>query len=85
MGLKFNLFAYCGFKGVNSSPMNLNTIEPLTRMNYKKWKQDLEIVLGVRDMDLALGVMNHCYPMKDAQQFKGPIMRNGIKQTESLS
>ncbi|KAM0986384.1 hypothetical protein ACFX2C_013563 [Malus domestica] len=34
--------------------MNLNTIEPLTRMNYKKWKQDLEIVLGVRDMDLAL-------------------------------
>ncbi|KAM1562249.1 hypothetical protein ACFX1Z_005280 [Malus domestica] len=34
--------------------MNLNTIEPLTGMNYKKWKQDLEIVLGVMDMDLAL-------------------------------
>ncbi|XP_070682360.1 uncharacterized protein [Malus domestica] len=28
--------------------------EPLTGVNYKKWKQDLEIVLGVMDMDLAL-------------------------------
>ncbi|KAM1818398.1 hypothetical protein PS2_000170 [Malus domestica] len=30
--------------------MHLNTVEPLTGVNYKKWKQDLEIVLG----DLAL-------------------------------
>jgi len=28
--------------------------EPLTSVNYKKWKQDLEIVLQVMDMDLAL-------------------------------
>nr|XP_028955042.1 uncharacterized protein LOC114823780 [Malus domestica] len=34
--------------------MNLNTVEPLTGINYKKWKQDLEIVLGVMDWDLAL-------------------------------
>ncbi|CAN6707451.1 unnamed protein product [Malus baccata var. baccata] len=39
---------------MNSSSMNLNTVEPLTGVNYKKWKQDLEIVLGVMDMDVAL-------------------------------
>ncbi|XP_028945241.1 uncharacterized protein [Malus domestica] len=39
---------------MNSSSMNRNTVEPLTGVNYKKWKQDLEIVLGVIDMDLAL-------------------------------
>ncbi|CAN6711564.1 unnamed protein product [Malus baccata var. baccata] len=38
----------------NSSSMHLNTVEPLTGVNYKKWKQDLEIVLGVMDWDLAL-------------------------------
>ncbi|KAM1263710.1 hypothetical protein ACFX2G_029301 [Malus domestica] len=39
---------------MNPSSMNLNTVEPLTGINYKKWKQDLEIVLGVMDWDLAL-------------------------------
>ncbi|KAM1649269.1 hypothetical protein ACFX14_010564 [Malus domestica] len=39
---------------MNPSSMNLNTVEPLTGVNYKKWRQDLEIVLGVMDMDLAL-------------------------------
>ncbi|KAM1124536.1 hypothetical protein ACFX11_040123 [Malus domestica] len=39
---------------MNPSSMNLNTVEPLTGVNYKKWKQDLEILLGVMDMDLAL-------------------------------
>ncbi|XP_050160358.1 uncharacterized protein LOC126633857 [Malus sylvestris] len=29
-------------------------MEPLTGMNYKNWKQDLEIVLGVMDVDVAL-------------------------------
>ncbi|XP_028963314.1 uncharacterized protein LOC126629474 [Malus sylvestris] len=38
----------------NSSSMHLNTVEPLTGVNYKKWKQDLEILLGVMDWDLAL-------------------------------
>lgn len=39
---------------MNPSSMSLNTVEPLTGMNYKNWKQDLEIVLGVMDMDVAL-------------------------------
>ncbi|XP_028965152.1 uncharacterized protein [Malus domestica] len=39
---------------VNPSSLNLNTVEPLTGVNYRKWKQDLEIVLGVMDWDLAL-------------------------------
>ncbi|XP_050151407.1 uncharacterized protein LOC126626205 [Malus sylvestris] len=39
---------------MNPSSMHLNTVEPLTGVNYKKWKQDLEIVLGVMDWDLAL-------------------------------
>nr|XP_028952485.1 uncharacterized protein LOC114822318 [Malus domestica] len=39
---------------MNPSSMHLNTVKPLTGVNYKKWKQDLEIVLGVMDWDLAL-------------------------------
>ncbi|KAM1405572.1 hypothetical protein ACFXTH_000364 [Malus domestica] len=34
--------------------MHLNTVELLTGVNYKKWKQDLENVLGVMEWDLAL-------------------------------
>lgn len=33
---------------------NFSSIETLTRSNYKKWKQDVEIVLGLMDLDLAL-------------------------------
>ncbi|OIT19379.1 hypothetical protein A4A49_41492 [Nicotiana attenuata] len=32
----------------------LNSIETLTSSNYKKWKQDVEIVLGLMDLDFAL-------------------------------
>ncbi|XP_009789792.1 uncharacterized protein [Nicotiana sylvestris] len=32
----------------------LNSIETLTSRNYKKWKQDVEIVLGLMDLDFAL-------------------------------
>ncbi|OIT37006.1 hypothetical protein A4A49_66137 [Nicotiana attenuata] len=32
----------------------LNSIETLTGSNYKKWKQDVEIVLGLMDLDFAL-------------------------------
>ncbi|CAN6688327.1 unnamed protein product [Malus baccata var. baccata] len=39
---------------MNPSSMNLNTVKPFTGINYKKWKQDLEIVLGVMDWDLTL-------------------------------
>ena len=36
--------------------MNDNNVvvEVLTRSNYKKWKQDIEFVLGIADIDLAL-------------------------------
>ncbi|KAM1611589.1 hypothetical protein ACFX12_000365 [Malus domestica] len=39
---------------MNPSSMHLNTVELLTGVNYKKWKQDLENVLGVMEWDLAL-------------------------------
>ncbi|XP_019266856.1 PREDICTED: uncharacterized protein LOC109244252 [Nicotiana attenuata] len=32
----------------------LNSIEILTSSNYKKWKQDVEIVLGLMELDFAL-------------------------------
>uniref|UniRef100_A0A1U7XG09 Uncharacterized protein LOC104236374 n=1 Tax=Nicotiana sylvestris TaxID=4096 RepID=A0A1U7XG09_NICSY len=32
----------------------LNSIETLTSSKYKKWKQDVEIVLGLMDLDFAL-------------------------------
>ncbi|OIT28409.1 hypothetical protein A4A49_62189, partial [Nicotiana attenuata] len=32
----------------------LNSIQTLTSSNYKKWKQDVEIVLGLMDLDFAL-------------------------------
>ncbi|KAI5317499.1 hypothetical protein L3X38_037206 [Prunus dulcis] len=37
-----------------SNSYNSHAIDPLTEINYKKWKQDVEIVLGVMDLDLAL-------------------------------
>ncbi|XP_021827532.1 uncharacterized protein LOC110768153 [Prunus avium] len=37
-----------------SNSYNSHAIDPLTGINYKKWKQDVEIVLGVMDLDLAL-------------------------------
>nr|XP_009804664.1 PREDICTED: uncharacterized protein LOC104249858 [Nicotiana sylvestris] len=32
----------------------LNSIETLTSSNYKKWKQDVKIVLGLMDLDFTL-------------------------------
>ncbi|KAB2604291.1 retrotransposon protein [Pyrus ussuriensis x Pyrus communis] len=34
--------------------LNFNNIETLTGSNYKKWKEDVEMVLGLMDLDLAL-------------------------------
>ncbi|CAN6546754.1 unnamed protein product [Malus baccata var. baccata] len=34
--------------------LNFNNIETLTGSNFKKWKEDVEIVLGLMDLDLAL-------------------------------
>ncbi|XP_016652698.1 PREDICTED: uncharacterized protein LOC107882021 [Prunus mume] len=36
------------------NPSAINSIELLTGSNFKKWKRDLEIVLGLLDHDLAL-------------------------------
>ncbi|XP_050104620.1 uncharacterized protein LOC126584202 [Malus sylvestris] len=34
--------------------LNFNNIETLTGSNFKKWKEDVQIVLGLMDLDLAL-------------------------------
>ncbi|KAM1693553.1 hypothetical protein ACFX2K_033035 [Malus domestica] len=34
--------------------LNFNNIETLNGSNFKKWKEDVEIVLGLMDLDLAL-------------------------------
>ena len=36
------------------NPSAINSIEPLSGNNFKKWKRDLEIVLGLLDINLAL-------------------------------
>ncbi|CAL8154162.1 unnamed protein product [Prunus armeniaca] len=36
------------------NPTPINSIEPLTSSNFKKWKRDLEIALGLLDHDIAL-------------------------------
>ncbi|CAL9012470.1 unnamed protein product, partial [Prunus brigantina] len=36
------------------NPTSINSIEPLTGSNFKKWKRDLEIALGLLDHDIAL-------------------------------
>ncbi|XP_019261993.1 PREDICTED: uncharacterized protein LOC109239856 [Nicotiana attenuata] len=41
------------FNVVNNMTTQLNSIETLTSSNYKKWKQDVEIVLGLMDLDFA--------------------------------
>lgn len=38
----------------NPSSLNFSSIEPLNGGNYKKWRQDVEIMLGLMDLDLAL-------------------------------
>nr|XP_016512090.1 PREDICTED: uncharacterized protein LOC107829157 [Nicotiana tabacum]XP_016512091.1 PREDICTED: uncharacterized protein LOC107829157 [Nicotiana tabacum] len=49
------LFNFCVFAytAVNNMTTQLNFIETLTSSNYKKWKQDVEIVLGLMDLDFA--------------------------------
>ncbi|XP_050117686.1 uncharacterized protein LOC126595426 [Malus sylvestris] len=39
---------------VNTLAMNLSSIKPLNGGNFTKWKQDIEILLGLMDLDLAL-------------------------------
>lgn len=39
---------------VNTPAMNFSSIKPLSGENFQKWKQDIEIVLGLMDLDLAL-------------------------------
>ncbi|CAN6678769.1 unnamed protein product [Malus baccata var. baccata] len=39
---------------VNSNALSFSSIEPLNGHNFKKWKQDVEIMLGLMDYDLAL-------------------------------
>ena len=53
---------------INPSSMNLNTVKPLTGVNYKKWKQDLEILLGVMDMDQALRTEEPPLPTNESSQ-----------------
>ncbi|CAL9021267.1 unnamed protein product [Prunus brigantina] len=36
------------------NPTSINSIEPLTGSNFKRWKRDLEIALGLLDHDVAL-------------------------------
>ena len=44
------------FPAVNATSMNFSSIETLTGTNYKKWKQDVEIFLGLMDIDSAIRV-----------------------------
>ncbi|CAN6716687.1 unnamed protein product [Malus baccata var. baccata] len=37
-----------------TASLNFSNIETLTGSNYKKWKEDMEIALGMMDFDLAL-------------------------------
>ncbi|XP_019231896.1 PREDICTED: uncharacterized protein LOC109212680 [Nicotiana attenuata] len=41
-------------RAINNITTQLNSIQTLTSSNYKKWKQDVEIVLGLMDLDFAL-------------------------------
>ena len=38
----------------HTTSLNFTSIETLIGLNYKKWKEDIEIVLGLMDLDLAL-------------------------------
>ena len=52
--LLYNFKLYDLFSPVNASTMAFSSIEPLAGTNFKKWKQDIEIVLGRNDLDLDL-------------------------------
>ncbi|XP_068340490.1 uncharacterized protein [Pyrus communis] len=52
--MRLNDFNVSMSSSVNTSAMNLSSIEPLNGGNFKKSKQDIEIVLGMMDLDLAL-------------------------------
>ena len=38
----------------NSVPSNVLSVEPLSGSNFKKWKEDITISLGLADLDIAL-------------------------------
>ncbi|XP_048433469.1 uncharacterized protein LOC125474082 [Pyrus x bretschneideri] len=39
---------------VNANALSFSSLEPLNGGNYKKWRQDVETVLGLMDYDLTL-------------------------------
>ncbi|XP_048433471.1 uncharacterized protein LOC125474084 [Pyrus x bretschneideri] len=52
--MRLNDFNVYMSSSVNTLAMNLSSIEHLNGGNFKKWKQDIEIVLGLMDLDLDL-------------------------------
>ena len=52
--LKYRLSAYYGFVFSSSVMSQMTKIETLTGSNFKRWKEDVEIALGLMDIDLPL-------------------------------
>ena len=46
--------AYCGYIFSSSVVSQMTKIETLTGSNFKRWKEDVEIALGLMDIDLPL-------------------------------
>nr|XP_028960048.1 uncharacterized protein LOC114825477 [Malus domestica] len=72
----------------------MNTVQTLNGTNYKKWKQDLEIYLGLMDLDMARRENSPLESATDAtanvkakyekwQKSMSDTMRGGIPESES--
>lgn len=65
--------------------IRLSSIEILSSSNAKKWKQNLEITLGIKDLDLALRENPPTVPNEDSLNVKKEHMKNGLVQTTKWS
>ncbi|KAI5445104.1 hypothetical protein KIW84_013382 [Lathyrus oleraceus] len=63
---------------IASISASLNSVPILNGENFKDCKEDMEIVLGCMDIDLALRIEQPLSPMESSTSEQKKIMRNGI-------
>jgi len=59
----------------------VNSVTILNGTNFKDWKENIEIILGCMDLDLALRTEQPLLLRRIVLLNRGGIMRRGIAQT----
>jgi len=71
---------YIYIASVASVSANVNSVPILNGTNFKDWKENIEIILGCMDLDLALRTEEPLLLRWRVLLKRGGIMRSGIAQ-----